>query len=73
MKPLTQKIYDHLISEGNISGVEAAALYRCRDLPKRMSEIKQAGFKFRREMKSDHTGQRYARYVAVKPPIVVPF
>lgn len=68
MKPLTQKIYDHLITEGNISGVEAAALYRCRDLPKRMSEIKQAhGNVFVREMKSDHTGQRYARYVYARP------
>jgi succinate dehydrogenase/fumarate reductase flavoprotein subunit len=66
MKPLTQQIYDHLRSEGNISGIEAAALYRCRDLPKRMSELKQAGVLFKRTMKSDHTGQRYARYEIVR-------
>lgn len=76
MKPLTQKIYDHLLEAGTISGIEAAALYRCRDLPKRISEIRQflnhiaadhpdVGMSVpvvRREMKNDPTGQRYARY-----------
>lgn len=62
MKPLTQKIFDHLRTKGNISGVEAAALYRCRDLPKRISEIREEGLVILREMKADPTGQRYARY-----------
>lgn len=62
MKPLTQKVLDHLRETGDISGIEASALYRCRDLPKRISEIKQSGFTIVREMKSDPTGQRYARY-----------
>jgi hypothetical protein len=62
MKPLTQKVLDHLRECGDISGVEASALYRCRDLPKRISELKHAGFVISREMKADPTGQRYARY-----------
>lgn len=62
LSPLTQTILDHLQRHGDLSGVEAQALYRCRDLPKRVSEIKQAGVKVIRHMKTDPTGQRYARY-----------
>ena len=63
MKPLTQTILDHLRRVRSISGVEAAAMFRCRDLPKRISELrKEHGVSIEREMKEDTTGQRYARY-----------
>lgn len=63
--PMARAIERHLMSVGSISGVEAAALYRCRDLPKRISELKQVGISIRAEFKHDRTGQRYARYTLV--------
>jgi hypothetical protein len=62
VKPLNLSILDHLRRAGDISGIEAAALYRCRDLPKRISELREEGLVILREMKQDPTGQRYARY-----------
>ena len=62
MKPLTAQILAHLQRAGDISGIEAAALYRCRDLPKRISELRAEGVSIIRHMKQDPTGQRYARY-----------
>lgn len=57
-----EKILNHLGTVGNISGREAADLYRVRDLPKRISVLKQEGYAIRCEMRRDALGQRYARY-----------
>lgn len=62
MKPQTAVIYDHLASVGTITNIEAQALYRCRSLTKRISELKADGFDIKSEWKRDHTGQRYVRY-----------
>jgi hypothetical protein len=62
LAPQTQQILKHLQTVGSISGVEAAALYRCRALPRRIADIRDAGHFVRRELKKDATGQRYARY-----------
>lgn len=42
LAPQTATILRHLKQVGDISGVEAAALYRSRSLTKRMSEINEA-------------------------------
>lgn len=62
-RPMRYKILDLLRTGQDISGVEAAAMYRCRDLPKRISELRAEGHDIRSEQKQDATGQRYNRYV----------
>lgn len=62
-KPQTKAIFEHLIREGNLSGIEAQAMYKCRSLTKRISEIKQeTGLTVLSAWKVDATGQRYVRY-----------
>ncbi|WP_187971126.1 helix-turn-helix domain-containing protein [Aquibium microcysteis] len=66
-KTMKQLVLDHLKAGNDVSGIEAAALWRCRDLPKRISELRQDGHRIVREMRMDSTGQRYARYRWVSP------
>ena len=60
--PMAQMILRHLEDKGSITSVEAQALYRCRSLSRRITDIKQWGFPISSELKTDATGQRYARY-----------
>ena len=48
--------------ERGLSGVEAEDMLRVRDLPKRISVLKQRGVPITRELRRDELGQRYARY-----------
>jgi len=57
-----QKVLNHLEAVGSISGLEAADLYRVRDLPKRISELRHSGIAIRGELRKDHVGGRYKRY-----------
>lgn len=59
-----QRILAHLRRRGaeGVSGVEAEDLFRVRDLPKRISVLRQQGYNIRRELRTDELGQRYARY-----------
>lgn len=59
--PQTATILRHLIRIGEISGVEAQAMYKARSVTKRISEINEA-FLVEAEWKRDNTGQRYVRY-----------
>ena len=61
-KSMSRLIREHLEQKGSISGIEAAALYRCRSLTKRISELRQTGFAVIAQWHSDRTGQRYVRY-----------
>ena len=63
---MTTLILHHLLTEGSISNVEAQALYRCRSLSRRITDLKQEGWPVKAEMKKDTTGQRYARYSLVE-------
>ena len=56
------QILNHLLTVGNISGREAADLYRVRDLPKRISVLRQEGHEIVGLRKRDALGQRYNRY-----------
>lgn len=62
-KSMADLVLSHLLTGKTLSGVEAAALWRCRDLPKRVSELKKKGYDILVSYKKDTTGQRYARYM----------
>ncbi len=62
MTPQANTVLKHLQQHGSISQAEAATVYRIRALPRRISDLKEAGHKITRELKKDPTGQRYARY-----------
>lgn len=74
LAPQTSAILRHLKTVGEISGVEAIAMYKARSLTKRISEINDALYlavgdftgigndPVQSEWKADSTGQRYKRY-----------
>lgn len=64
-KPMGQLIKEHLESGMSITNIEAQALWRCRALPKRISELRAAGMNIKAERRKDSTGQTYARYELV--------
>lgn len=57
-----QKIYRHLRAGISLSGLEAADLYRVRDLPKRISVLRGQGLKIRGQFKNDILGGRIMHY-----------
>lgn len=72
LSPQTATVLRHLKSVGDISGVEASAMYKVRSLTKRISEINDALYSNTKEgpefpvegqWSIDNTGQRYKRYV----------
>lgn len=62
----TEKILRHLRDVGTISGIEAQAIYKCRSLTKRISELRAGGYAIKSEWRRDHEGQRYVRYWLLK-------
>lgn len=50
------------VAQRGLSGNEAEDMLRCRDLPKRISELRQQGVLIVRVLRADAFGQRYARY-----------
>jgi hypothetical protein len=66
MTPQVQTLLNHLRNHGSISQAEAGLLYRIRALPRRISDLKELGHKIVRQLKTDATGQRYARYSLIK-------
>lgn len=55
-------IVRHLIANGSISGVEASAMFKVRDISRTMRYIRAKGYKITTERKVDSCGQRYTRY-----------
>jgi hypothetical protein len=62
---MTQRemLKNHFTKAGSITNVEAQSIYKIRALPRRISDLEAEGMKFKRERKTDLTGQRYVRYV----------
>ncbi|MGY6517448.1 MAG: helix-turn-helix domain-containing protein [Lysobacteraceae bacterium] len=56
------RVLRHLRTVGSLSGREATDLYRIRDLPKRVSVLRQLGHRIDGRMRRDALGQRYMRY-----------
>jgi len=63
LSPQTHAIATHLLETGNISGIEASAMFKCRYLPRRILDLREAGVDISSVRKIDTTGQRYVRYV----------
>jgi len=61
-KPMGELLLLHLQSGKSITNVEAQALWRCRALPKRISELRGQGHDIKAEWRKDSTGQSYVRY-----------
>ena len=62
LQPMTKQVLEHLVTVGNISGIEAIGMYKVRSLTKQISMIREAGYPVQSEWKRDATGQRYKRY-----------
>ena len=60
----------HFESRSSISGVEAATIYKIRSLPRRILDLKQLGYQFESQWRTDPTGQRYKRYTPTGVPDV---
>ena len=60
----------HFESRSSISGVEAATIYKIRSLPRRILDLKQLGYQFESQWRTDPTGQRYKRYTLTGVPDV---
>lgn len=61
-KPQTDWLLEHFKRNPSISGLEAAAMFRIRSLPRRILDLEKQGHRFARETRFDTTGQRYTRY-----------
>lgn len=55
-------LIDHLKATGSITGVEAAAIYKIRSLPRRIANLRDRGALIHSKRCKDHTGQKYVRY-----------
>lgn len=62
MTPQARTVLRHLIKEGSITPMIASGIYKVRSLPRRILDLKEAGFNIERELRKDATGQRYAFY-----------
>ena len=58
----------HFNRKKSITGVEAAAVYKIRSLPRRIMDLKEKGYTFTHEWKTDVTGQKYMRYILLDTP-----
>jgi hypothetical protein len=62
LSPQCKEILALLEAKGSITSLEAGGVLRARALPRRIADLKEAGFKISRVLSNDTTGQRYARY-----------
>lgn len=60
--PQAVEVLKVLKEKGSITALEAGGVLRARSLSRRITDLKQAGYKITRVLSKDHTGQRYARY-----------
>lgn len=61
-KPMRDLVREHLERGRSITNVEAQAMWRCRSLTKRISELRDEGMNIVAERRRDSTGQTYVRY-----------
>jgi hypothetical protein len=61
-------LMEHFERKDSITGVEAAAVYKIRSLPRRIMDLKEKGYVFTHEWKKDVTGQKYMRYILISSP-----
>jgi hypothetical protein len=63
-------LMEHFERKDSITGVEAAAVYKIRSLPRRIMDLKEKGYVFTHEWKKDVTGQKYMRYILISSPSI---
>ena len=61
-KTQAEMLMDHFMQRNNISAMEAANMFKIRSLSRRINDLEDRGHVFRRETRTDTTGQRYVRY-----------
>ena len=57
-----QQLLTLLEMKGSTTALEASGVYRIRALPRRIADLKEAGYTIVTKLDRDTTGQRYARY-----------
>lgn len=62
LSPQVRTVLAHLTKHKSLTQAEAGTVYRIRALPRRIADLKEAGYKIRSEHRQDATGQRYVRY-----------
>jgi hypothetical protein len=62
VKPQKELLLDHFKTDPTITGIKASGMYRIRDLPKRISELRAEGHIVIVTRKVDPRGQRYNEY-----------
>jgi hypothetical protein len=62
LSPQCQQLLSLLEAKGSVTALEAGGVYRIRALPRRIRDLKEAGYSIHTHLDRDVTGQRYARY-----------
>lgn len=62
LTPQAALVLSHLQRKGTITPVEAATVHKIRSLPRRILDLKKAGYDIGTVIKKDLAGQRYAEY-----------
>lgn len=61
--PMALSVLQILQRKGSLTSMEAGGMLKCRDLPKRISELRALGWPIMKQLKRDpHDKQRYMRY-----------
>lgn len=62
LTPQAAHVLQMMKDTGRVTAVQAWNVLKVRSLPRRIRDIKEAGYRVFTEFKKDHTGQRYAEY-----------
>lgn len=62
LPPLTQTVGAHLLRQRGLTQEQAAAMFRCRSLSSRISELRRVGFLISKIRCYDNFGQLYVTY-----------
>lgn len=61
MSPRCQQVLN-MLKDGPVTAVEAGTVFKIRQLPARIFDLKAMGFDISTRIHLDQAGQRYARY-----------
>lgn len=60
--PQTEQVLRHLKIAGSITNVEAHMVLKVRSVSRRITELRDAGYRISKYWHADTTGQKYIRY-----------
>ena len=64
-----EMLIEHFRNNETLSVMEAHTVYKIRSLPRRIMDLKEMGYQFDHERRTDATGQRYMRYIVSFIPV----